>query len=431
MPRLPSLAFLVALIAASPVASADVLSVRADGTGDFDSLATAVLFSQDGDVLLLDGDFSHEVVVISGRGLVVAPEPGATASVGALTVRNLAPGRTAVLRGLQIGPPPADAPSGTALTAWEGGGPLIVEDCVIVGRDGLQDPQHVTGGAALYVAGASAGVNLVRSTLRGGDGVALSGAPDPELSPVGVGGPALITLHATVSVHDSTLLGGAGAPAIPGWDGGHGGRGVTGYDATVFVEGSLVQGGVGGDGCTSPDAGCNGGLGVRLRAPMPQFLDDGELRTRDATIAGGAGGALAPPLTGHAAAGIDVQAATFAYSGDATHAQASAPFHTGDTASLSVQGTPGHSALWFAALDLKSQLLSGNKGLLLVDFPLLGPYALGTIPASGEAGFQFTAPSLAGTGVEHLTLHVQALVIGGGALRFGGPTAVVHLGDLP
>ncbi|GJM23098.1 MAG: hypothetical protein DHS20C15_30130 [Planctomycetota bacterium] len=414
----------------SALLAADVLVVRDDGGGDFVSLEAAVLAAQDGDVLLLHGDFATETPTLIGKSLVFVAEAGERPIVGGLGISGIPQGGTVVVRGLSIGPKPERGPLPFmgSLAIGSSQGSILVEDCVIEGLDGDPTSSSTTWGESAVAIGSSTGVVFTRCTMVGGDAATFEGST--LLVPVGKPGSGLEFDFSGVHVFASTVIGGAGAMRwndFPGSDGAPGLRG----SGRLLLEGGLVQGGPGGTDCVVPGVGCGGGAGVVIEPGF--FGSESHMRRRGALAQGGAGGQLAPPSTGTGDAGadLDVDAVLIEFPGAPTFMVSEAPLRTGEHGSITVHGAPGANVAWVMSLALDANLLPGSKGVLVPDLPLLGPHLLGTIPPSGEVVFQFVNPSIARMGLDALLIGKQALVLDGDGLRFGGPSGFVHLGTTP
>lgn len=412
--------------------SADVLTVRADGSGDFSTVQTALAGSAPGDVVLLQDDFPDEVVVVNGHpDVVIVSDVGARHRVGKLRVLSVAAGTSLVLRGLEVGPGPDTDNSAGAVQVDGAEGAVLIEDCVLIGRDGLQSAFQVSGLPALRVA-SSAEVAVVRCTLTGGDGATLQTGSLPGVSPAGFGGNGVFVFASTLSMFDCDVTGGAGGDRVNSAPGAEGGSGVRGFACDVWLEGTLVQGGPGGDDCMEAGDGCQGGVGAYLIPSLPFGFEDGRLLRRDAQVLGGPGGTLAPPATGSGSDGPDMEGGSSVFfPGAPTLTVDAGPLRDGEAGSLSVFGPPGAQAAWMFSFGYGIQRLGGNKGVLALEFPLFGPYLMGAIPASGEAQFSYTTPSLAGTGLDNLLLAKQGLVLDADGLRFAGPSSFIHLGVTP
>jgi len=202
-----SVACVLTLLA--PAVLAEVLSVSSDGTGDFVSLEAAVLAAQDGDVLLLHGDFATETPSFVGKSLVFVGEAGERPLVGGLSINNIPQGGAVVVRGLSIGPKPEREPFTGSLAIWNSVGSVLVEDCVIEGLDGDPTTSSSTWGEPAVVVASSTGVVITRCTMVGGDAATFEGST--LLVPVGKPGSGLDFDFSGVNVFASTVIGGAGA----------------------------------------------------------------------------------------------------------------------------------------------------------------------------------------------------------------------------
>lgn len=421
---------LLALPLGAVSAHADVLVVNADGSGDFTEIAAAAEAASDGDILLVQSDFLFDGLLIDGKALTLVGDTNGAERVklGFLGVSNLSAQQAFTVRGLELGPNPISTLLGSTLLVSGCQGTVLIEDCLVQSYAGSGGGLSGHGVPALRVADAS-GVLVSRSTLLGGDGETATGIDFPFGVPfAGPGAPAVRLENAVLSVFDSSLVGGEGGDNnFPLGPGERGGAAISGTNARVWIEGGSAVGGSGGSGCDSAKLGCGGGPGIALELDDPLFV-------RDAFVAGGSGGALTPGgLVGGGSGndGVDLVGNIAQLPGGASVVDEASPVRAGEMGSLTVHGPEGATAAWFMSVGLSSQPLGGLKGVLAMQPPLLGPYLLGVLPASGQLGFEFTVPSLAGTGLEGLTLTKQAVVLDADGLRFSGPSLFVHVGDTP
>ncbi|GJM23092.1 MAG: hypothetical protein DHS20C15_30070 [Planctomycetota bacterium] len=413
-------AFVVAaLVLTTATLHADVLVVRADGSGDFDSLAAAVGAAVNGDILLVQSDFPTEVVTLQGKQLTLVGDAATRPKIAGLFVFQVPAGGSVQIRGLEFGPSSAVTQPGP-LSITSCAGTVFVEDCVATGTTGTPTLFDQAGETACYVA-TSPNVIVSRCVFTGGDGFDRQHAA--QFAP-GVGGHGLRAEASHVFVYGSMLTGGVGGTDLSGGGaGGAGGPGAGGFTSQLWIEGGVTQGGRGGDDCPTPADGCAGGEGVVL-------LFDELLELRDAQVSGGTGGELSPPGGSGASQGAFGQAyavhpkAVVFHPGAASLTAEPGPVREGEAATTSFFGAPGASVGYVLSLGFDAQPLGGSKGLLLVDTPLLGPYFVGTMPASGELPFHFVVPHL-GAGLEGLDIAKQGLVADSDGLRLASPSALV------
>ena len=83
----------VGLALFSAAATAEVLVVHSDGSGDFASLQAAVDAALSDDILLVESDFIDEYVTVSGKGLTIMGEVNQRPKVGGMAVVQLPAGR--------------------------------------------------------------------------------------------------------------------------------------------------------------------------------------------------------------------------------------------------------------------------------------------------------------------------------------------------
>ena len=307
-------------------------------------------------------------------------------------------------------------------------GTVWIEDCTIEGRLGAA---HFNGVGFDLRAGSPAvqvgndvttlqpltTVTLQRCTLTGGDGIS-SSQPFGADTGASSGGPALVTIGASVSLHDCTLQGGTAGTgiyfAVPA-DGGDGA--LLKQSCLVFFAGCDVRGG---------DNASNGPLGGFADGPgngltLAQTNCQGVLR--DSSFAPGT-------VVPHGTPGVAIQSPPFTlYSlpAAARSFSVTSPVQEGAPGSVLVDGQPGDFALLIVASDATEFLMTTNQGMLIANpFPVLHLLALGPTDASGDLALGFTTPTLPAS-VSGLTLFMQLVLQSGDGVTLEAGSAFVWL----
>ncbi|MFT7465104.1 MAG: hypothetical protein ACI9EF_003467 [Pseudohongiellaceae bacterium] len=420
----------VALLSAA--ATADVLVVHSDGSGDFTGLQAAVNAAASGDILLVQSDFTGEFVEVVGKGLTISGEVNQRPKQGGMQVSSVPAGEQIILRGLEFGPFPVANKQSLIVGGCKG--VVLVEDCTATGNDGepsFSGPfvNSCNVGESAVLTGANTYMIVTRCTFLGGTGHdRLASGP---FVPSGPGGHGLFDKGgSTLAIYASSLMGGPGGsdPLAIGF-GETGGSGLLSLGSFVWLEGGTAIGGPSGDGCFSGNILCNGGDAV-----VVSF--GGSLQIRDAFTQGGLGGLYAiPDISGatHAPDGDDVYTDVgnlVAHPGAASHAIDLSPVYEGEPGTTSIVGPPAAFAGYVLSVELGHLQLGGSKGILAAGLPLFGPFLLGPIPANGVLEFSYTTPAL-GPLFEGFAFVKQALVTDTDGLRVTAPTAYVHLGAGP
>ena len=243
------------------VARAGVIVVQAGGP--FTTIQQAVDAAQSGDVVLVKGTWngSGEVVAITGKGISILRDfsvQGLEVHLGRIAVRQVPPGETVVLRGLDLVGVPF-VPAIATLLLEDNGGAVRVGGCRIRGLEGFKNATLVSGqaGGPGVRIDRCADVDLWACTLWGGDGATADGD-----DPLGTtdGGPAVVVAASAVSLHQCTAQGGHGGVALTGAVSGSSGcEGVRNEGATLQVQGGILLGGAAGHGhCDASGCGTNG-----------------------------------------------------------------------------------------------------------------------------------------------------------------------------
>jgi hypothetical protein len=160
----------------------------------FESVQLAVDTAADGDVITIEPSFYEEAVVLHDRHLVLAGRAGPAGErvlARSLVIEALAPGRSVVVRGLDI----LVFFMADSLTIEDCEGAVLVEDMLFHPFDVLVPSARIERSGRVVVA---------RSTLRGGRG------DIPTLFTATPGRPGLIVADSDVALDDSHVLGGGG-----------------------------------------------------------------------------------------------------------------------------------------------------------------------------------------------------------------------------
>jgi len=419
----PIAAFAVSsvLLAGRAVAQ-DVLVVGpAPGPGiDFVEVQQAIAAAEDGDaIVILPGEYDGQVV-LQDRQLVLAgvTGPGGERPILAgLTVSDLAAARATVVRGLDIRP---SFFGPNSLTVEQCAGPVLVEDCAVVDLFGSQydaplveDSEHVV---------------FTRCALQGPRGF-------PTTASLSVpGGSGLQVTNSSVTLYDGSVTGGHGAQAELFFPlhspASAGGAGATLSGGTLFVAGSIVTGGAGGDGTTAPGGtSClppaNGGDGLVV---------DGLLRRLDTTIAAGAAG-QAQPCGPAASPGTDLVllgGSIVEIPQLLRRLTLSSPAEPGGSVAVDISGAPSEPVVLLQALAPLGQWLGGLKGTL-AGAPPFTVFALGLLGPTGTLHIDFALPVGVLPPGQAALLIVDQLVTpaaGGGGLLSSASTLLL-VDDIP
>jgi hypothetical protein len=360
------LSVLSAVLLAGAARAQEVHVVNATpGPGvDFTTVQAAVNAASDGDVLLIVGLQTDDLVSIVNKRLVLAglPDSGnVPAQVGRLDVRDLAADKSVVVRHLTVSVSLAQS----SLVVDGCAGPVLFEDC------------SISAGIEFFTA--SPTPTVAHSGHVVFTRCALTGSPDGSGSGAGAG-PGLLVDDASVSLYECHVNGGHGSNAIFVFDtlpvaSTPGGVGVRVLGGTLFAAGSVIAGGAGGNGALQQNgSGClppsNGGLGLEL---------SGLLRRLDATISGGAAGNAV--ACGSASDGPDLDVlgggSVMEIPEMLRSLEITSPVQGGDMLTISIQGQPGELVLFMQALAPLGNFHVGLKGTLAGSPPyvtfLLGP----------------------------------------------------------
>lgn len=406
----PFIAFLT-LAAGAPFASAQsVFVIDPTGGADFPSIQEGVLAATDGDTLLVRAG-SYGPVTITGKGLSIVADSGAQVLVvGGVQLANTLVTHDIHLSGLQlIG---SYAPAGGTEHGLEGDlvrGPLRVQDCSLLGAQGLgytDTDDHGGDGAKLVNVLDAA---LVRCSLLAGDG----GSNFDSAAFLQRSGHGLWTEGSRVILQDCELVAG------DSWEfdittcdyGGQQGHGAYVLDGSLYASGTRMEGGRGGT-----EGLCAvifpGGEGLRAEGATDATVLDCEL----------VGGPNNVCNAGEGLPSLALGGATIAFpAGAARSVLIPSPSRSGDLEILTVSGEPQDFAWLLLSFEPGYRNLTpAYFGPLLVGTPLASPRRdLGFVPASGLLQVPITAPALP-QGSLALDLHAQLLVLdSSGAVRLG------------
>jgi hypothetical protein len=384
--------------AAFAAGQAFVVAPVIDPGVDFTSPQAAIDAASDGDLVLVR-EGSYGAVTIGDKSVTLLADTQTTVGevrLERVRVENLAPGKTVVVRGFELGP----AVFVQLVTIVDCGGAIVIEDCGSnPGTVGTFDPPTV---GILN----SNRVVLVRCEFMGAKAI-------PSTLAQIVGARALYAEASNVFVQGGTLRGGAGANAaalLPGIiaPSTRGGAGVDLVSGFFHAVGATIEGGRGGNG-TNTLQGCvpasNGGIGL---------IAGGAVVRLDTAIVGGApgetSGGCAPATAGDA---IVVTSGSIAVVADvAREFETTSPAFEGQISTTTVRGVPGEAVFMLRSLAAQATYVPALKGALVPAFPLqIVP--LGNLPPSGELSFSVTLPvGLLPPAIDFVDLHHQVLVAG-------------------
>jgi hypothetical protein len=429
---------LVLLAAPARSVRADVLVVQEDGLAATTELQDAIDAAADGDVLLLREDDAGgpladwpEEITITDKALTLAAD-GAPFTLQKVVVRDLAAGRTVVLRGVG-----ADARSfqlfvvipghGAALVLQDCAGHVRVEDAEFSGETAASNTTFppIDGFPAADIS-ACASVALLRCTLAGGGG---GNIVDEDFNFwVSSGAPGVSVADSRLVLWECSLAGGHGGDVddTVGNSGAPGGPGLLNAGSALSLGGCSLTGGDGGKadfdvfGGFGGDGG-DGGDGL-LQLGSGAFTE-----ARDCSFTPGPGGSTVLGTPGDPGRATDILSGSFsALLGPAGTLQGNAPVREGEIITLSASAEPGDQALL-----LVSPLAAYLQPAALTGVLLAAPGPGSLLLALGTAGaeplvVQATVPDL-GPGLDALVVHLQLVVSHAGGLRAGGTTISVLL----
>ena len=382
-----------------------------DPTAPFADIQSALAAASDGDTVLVK-EGSYPSFDLSALGVTIAAESGALVRVtGGWLVRNLAPAQTAVLRGLTI-----DPPNGQGVIIDNCAGPVLVEDCLLVGESPASAAADGLAAARVLFCDS---VSFLRTSFEGGNGGDLPGFPFLTLAN---GGDGLATGGSNVFVQSCTLRGGDGGNQASGVFPCLGGAGIRLGLGDLHVLDSEVRGG---DGGASPSLlGGDGGPGVRLQA------DTAVATVADSQVSGGQPGTTGSGAPADPGQAFEVITGTVQLLGLVNRfatVQVSSPVREGQLAVLDYDSSTGAQALLLLIdTGLTPTPLPGLPGLLYS--PAATALPLGNTTPVGDFQMGFPVPNLLPpmTGTT-LFVQVAGVALLNGEVVAGGVSALTLL----
>lgn len=373
------------LLAACP-ALADQITVDPRGNGDVTTLQAAHDLAEDGDVIVVRPGTYEEFVAIEKGLWIVSQQPGTVLVEGQLSIAGLSREQELVIVGMHIEAPALAQLEGT-VHATDCEGPITLHGCVVVG---LPPSAFSTSEPALRLE-QTVRASLVDCELRTPDVSSGDATPHPP------GADAIELVDSRACVWGSTLLAGEGANTLP--LGGFpqptaGGSGVVLQSSQLFVSGSDVRGGDGGDHSDFfPLDGADGGDAVRADADSSVFLVETNLVAGEGgrPAVGGTPGADGQVLAGEGAA-------RFLPGATQNHEVERWTFANREI-DLALRGDAGARARLFLVTERAPFLFDAfpRQGSILAgqDFALASVVAdLGAIPPTGELAATIQIPAL-------------------------------------
>ena len=414
-PFAPSLALLF-LLAAAPFGTAQAVhTVKADGTGEFDSLQEAVDAAAPGDILLVTGGFAENVtiergltVVVQGGASILKPFEGPGTLQPALRITGLPANELVVLSGFTVFVGGAGA--GSAIEIDDTAGAVWLQDCFVDSY-----------GAPSLVADAAATIALSNTLLQTNLIPPLpDGTPQPGAGADIGGGTRLYGYDAELKGSHGTLTGPDLPEPIAPPDGG---PGLVVSDSLARFTGGSIFGGTGNtlflDGCL---LGGNGGTGLVTLDPAGGGAPDVVLV--GTPVAGGFGSfasACAPPTV--AGPAFDVVPGSVATgAGPARLLTLPGQVASGGPLPIGFQGAAGDVAFLLASTAAAPGFAAGalDLHLRLDTLLVIIPFAL----PGGSLTVNATAPALPPV-LDGLTLPLQAVFVDAqGGKHASNPRAV-------
>jgi len=411
----PSL-FAGVLLSVSSASGANQVLVVDESFGpgaDFVSIYSAIQAAGDGDIVLVrPGQYGS--ATIDGKSLTLIGDVGQNGEhpeLRSILIRNIGPGQSAVVRGLNISSNPILIGQTESVRVADCAGPVVFEDL-----SAMLEWSFYGQPMAVRIQN-SARVSFTRCSLRG--------APSVEIQKT----PARSGIEATgsaVFLYDSEVWGGDGQDAlvniITDQDALPGAIAVSLITSTLATVGCTIRGGDGGDGFDTgalcrPSA--DGGVGL--------VVDGGGIRM-DTLIAGGSGGTdpAGCPQIGSDGADVVVQAgAVQTFNETLRSLEIDSPIRVGQPSTTTYSGVPGEPVGLLLSLNTSLTYAPGLKGALLPGAPL-NFIGLGVVPASGVIQFTVPVPGVLSPGLEGIGLFGQALAPGqSGFGLLSSPTAIV------
>ncbi len=256
---------LVAALVLTGLRTAQTVHVvdSAGGPGtDFTALSDAAAAAASGDFLLVRSG-AHFLTAITGKALVVQADEGADVGVDQLLIENLPAGGAVVVRGLVIDGGGSFSPS---IIVRDCAGSVWFEDCIV---PGVFQP-FFAGGASL---------RDCASVVF--DGCRLDA---PVLIHPDVLEPTLRSVRSTVYLFDTQVEGRDGVDQMLLGAPSDGSDAIDVEDGALWIMGTEVTGGDGGDGTLGCVAGQDAGSALLLRGTDPEAF------VQDSTLVAGARG---------------------------------------------------------------------------------------------------------------------------------------------
>lgn len=381
-----------------------VIVVDGAGGGTFLQIQPAVDAAQDGDTILVRNG-SYAAFTVTNKALVVVGDGSGVAVTGEVHAEGLASGKSLALVGLHV----TGAPASGALVLASDAGKIRAVHCTFAGGT-LRD-----GGDGVSIQSCP-DVAFMHCSISGGEGV--NGmVDDPAMLP-GHAGRGISASSATLTIHESGVLGGIGQPGDYGlhWDGGSGGDACRMDQSTLYAALSQFTGGNGGDGNPSSCLGAYGGsagYGLSLfgSGTLGRMLNDMQV--------GGTPGCDSGPLCTpdcEPQYPARVGGPYVDLSASAAYFDVPSPVRESTTLPITVRGRQG-DAVFLMRSDRSRNLYMpawGSMMLVRLQSPDDVVY-LGTLPAGGgPVVYHLQLPDL-GPGVESTTTYLQVM--------FQNPTA--------
>lgn len=398
----------LAALLLTPWALPGVIVIDPAGGNGAAQLQAALDGAADGDVILLRaGDYvprDGAPLLVDGVGVTLAPDIGAGSLVtGGLVVRALPETSRLVLRGLEL-----VAAAGTSALDLDASvqGHVWVEECTLVGGDGIADPGdfNLATGEPAWVATQCGAITCIRSELLAGHG---ADADQPGTIP-GHGGLAVVLqFQPTRAVFQDCLIVGGDGGAGQSFFGSSGGLGLVGLDMTLATLGGDVRGGNAGG---TPPPFSLGGNGLSYGLSTTPMLSR---RTR---YQGGLG--TTPDQDG---VGFDATTESLMQFASAPRRGVRAePVGLASTTTvLEFSGAQGDVAALLVGLDTTFKLMPARQGVLLGAALVGGPVVVGALPAGGQLDASFELPTLP-VGTAAAALVLQGVTLGPGPVTVDG-----------
>ena len=381
------------LLLAVPQGQVHVVDAAGGPGSDFTRLLPAVVAASDGDVVLVrSGEyFFSDGVILTGKGLTIVAEAGASVLTDRIQVRDLPSSSQVLIQGLDFRTDTIAADLDDDL------GPMWFERCSFGPQFGL-----FFGNDGFYPTNCAT-VVLARSQLF-------------EASQPPVSSAALLAEGSRLHVFDSLLQGSAVDGSLSAV--------VLRQSSFLQLFGSTVHGGDGAPGTFLHCDGFPGGDGLTLQ-------NMGRLVTLDSTIVGGAGGAPLDVTCNPGADGeglVVIGGLPVALAGTARSLEVASPVRTDEQVQATFTGVPGDRVwLKFSFQPGAGQSSPFYDGEYLLAAPRFRALST-TIPASGTLVVTAPAPQLA-PGEASLVVYCQAFFRDAAGQRFvvSSPSALVLL----